>query len=253
MFPHSQRNSLLDHWRDYFGGLLPMSIVNMEISNLKMHCEVEINLFYRGQDNDACHCYELFRRCFQNRDQNAWNQIFILFEQQVTRWVRSHLLFNNSGEEASYFVNRAFEKIWNAIPPLRFEKFDNIKKILGYLKMCVNSAIVDHYRKEERSRLGIEKLKEQVATEETYQESNLTEGELWQLILELMKNNNECVILYASFILGLKPKEILVEYSKKFENINEIYQIKENILSRLRRSQELREFLREQENEEFIR
>ena len=230
-----------------------MSIVNMEVPNLKLHCEEEINLFYRGQDSDACHCYELFRRCFQNRDQIAWHQILILFEQQVTRWVRSHRLFNGSGEEASYFVNRAFEKIWFAISPLRFEKFDNIKKILSYLKMCVGSAIVDHYRKEERSRLGIEKLKEQVATEETYQEMNLAEGELWHFITKLMKNKNECVVLYASFMLGLKPKEILVEYSEKFGNINEIYQIKENILSRLRRSQELREFLQEHENEEIFR
>jgi DNA-directed RNA polymerase specialized sigma24 family protein len=220
-----------------------MSGVKLELSDLRKHCEGEINLFSRGQDIDTGYCYELFRRCLQDRDQNAWEHAYTLFEPQVARWVRSHRLFYDSGEEVSYFVNRAMDKFWSAISPEKFIRFENIKHLLSYLKMCVGSAIVDFYRRQERSRLGLEKLQEQAEEEVTFQELHTEESELWKMVKGMMKDKNEQVVLYASFVLGMKPKEINAQYPGIFDSVKEIYQIKENILARLRRSDELRNFL----------
>lgn len=220
-----------------------MSIFKLELSDLRKNCEEEINLYFRGQEIDTGYCYELFRRCLQDRDQNAWEHAYTLFEPQVARWVRSHRLFFDSGEEASYFVNRAMDKFWSAISPKKFSKFDDIKHLLGYLKMCVGSAIVDFYRKQERSQLGLEKLQEQVEADVTSEDLYTEESELWKMVERMMKNKSEQAVLHASFVLGMKPKEINAQYPGVFDSIKEIYQIKENILSRLRRNDELRKFL----------
>jgi len=222
-----------------------MVIPKLELSDLRKHCEEEINLYFQGQDIDARHCHELFRRCLQERDQNAWEQAYTLFEPQIFRWVRSHRLFLDSGEEVSYFVNRALEKMWSAIPPDKFARYTSLKHLLSYLKMCVGSAVVDHYRKQERSRLGIEKLRDHIETNAMPRKLHTEDSELWQMLDQMMKNKNERMVLYASFVLGLKPKEIDVEFSGIFSSVKEIYRVKENILSRLRRDHDLVKFLGE--------
>jgi len=229
-----------------------MSTVKLKLLELTKLSKDEIHLFFRGQDIDARCCYELFRRCLEDRDQDAWEQAYILFEPQVSRWVRSHHLFYNTGEEVLYFTNRAFEKIWAAIPPKKFVKFKNIKHLLSYLKMCVASAIVDYYRNQERSRLGLEKLKDQMDIGETNPNLPSKVSDLWQFTKKMMKDENERLVLYSSFVLGLKPKEMILEFPGYFENVKEVYRTKENILARLRRSSELKEILGERVNEEKI-
>jgi hypothetical protein len=216
-----------------------MTIVKLELTDLRKQCEEEINLYLQGQDIDGSYCFELFRRCLEKRDQYAWEQVYTLFEPQVARWVRSHHLFYDSGEEVSYFVNRALEKIWSAIPPEKFSRFENLKQLLRYLKMCVGSSIIDFYRKQEQTRLSIDKLREdvksEVATGFVYNE----DSELWARLENLMKNKKEQVVLYASFVLGKKPREIFSEFSGTFSSVQEIYRVKENIISRLRRNNDV--------------
>ena len=158
-------------------------------------------------------------------------------------------MFYSTGEEEAYFANRAFEKIWSAIPPKKFVKFENIKHVLSYLKMCVGSAIVDYYRSQERSRLGLEKLKDQMDNAETSPNPSSGRSDLWQFTQKMMKNKNERLVLYASYVLGLKPKEMILEYPGYFKDVKEIYQTKENILARLRRSSGLKEILGESDHE----
>ena len=217
--------------------------MKLELSDLRKYCEEEINLYFRGQDIDGHYCYELLRRCLHDRDQNAWEQAYTLFEPQVARWIRSHRLFFDSGEEVSYFINRALEKFWSAIPPEKFSRFLNLKHLLSYLKMCVGSAVVDFYRKQERTQLGVDKLRDEIEIDSTPQVFHNEDCELWTKLDQLMKNNNERVVLYASFVLGLKPKEINTEFSSIFSDVKEIYRIKENILSRFRRDHDLMKWL----------
>ena len=58
-----------------------------------------------------------------------------------------HAAYAASGEEADYFINRAFEKMWLALSPERFGGFPDLKSLLRYLQMCVHSAVYDVVRK----------------------------------------------------------------------------------------------------------
>jgi DNA-directed RNA polymerase specialized sigma24 family protein len=226
-----------------------MSIGKLELSDLRKYCGEEINLYFQGQNTDGRYCFELLRRCLQERDQNAWEHAYILFEPQVTRWVRSHRLFFASGEEVSYFVDRALEKMWISISPEKFSRFLNIQSLLRYLKMCVGSVIIDHYRNQER--INLEELSDRQGSVNPQQESNVENyvfnkvnaEEIWRLAKSLVNSEREYDVLYGSFILGLKPSEIYTHFPDKFSNVKEIYRIKENMLSRFRRNEELRIFL----------
>lgn len=235
--------SSIDHLVHLSGLILHMTIGKLDLPDLINRCEEDISLYFQGQNVDAMHCYELFRRCLQKRDHDAWEGVYTLFGPQVARWVRSHNLFSDSGEEVSYFVNRALEKMWSAIPPDKFARYSNLKPLLSYLKMCVGSAVIDHYRKQERSQLGLEKLRGQIKTNAMPQNLRTDNSQLWERLNQIMKNKKERVVLYASFVIGSKPKEIDVEFSGVFSSVKEIYRIKENILSRLRRDRGMIEFL----------
>jgi len=50
--------------------------------------------------------------------------------------------------------------------------------------------------------------------------------------------------VYASFSLALSPREILAEYPGLFRDIKETYQYKANLLDRLERDDEIRDFAR---------
>jgi hypothetical protein len=43
--------------------------------------------------------------------------------------------------------------------------------------------------------------------------------------------------------LALKPREIYTRSGGLFDNVKEVYRVKENVLARLRRDAELKEFL----------
>jgi hypothetical protein len=115
--------------------------------------------------------------------------------------------------------------------------------------MCVGSTLVDYFRKQERTRLGLEKLHQQPRSTLSNPKLYQGESELWQFTKGMMKDKNERLVLHASFVLGLKPQEIINQYPHAFQEINEIYQTKENIIARLRRSDDLREILDKRINE----
>jgi DNA-directed RNA polymerase specialized sigma24 family protein len=229
----------------------------MDLRDLSEGCAQESQDYLRGQDNRANACFELFRRAFVERDQGAWTKIFLLFEPQVTRWVTKHPSFPHSQEEAQYFANRAFEKMWASIDAAKFARFNHISGLLRYLKMCTASVIIDHVRTREKLRPASWEDLEQSDQPESVDVldhfhlsgpgepvedavfARLEAQELWQLLLELVADSREQRVLYASFMLGLKPRQVFEHYPGEFDSVDHVYRIKENLLARLKRNPEL--------------
>lgn len=217
---------------------------------LSRRCAEESDLFFRRETYDPRYCFEIFKRAIFARDKVAWERVYDQYRPQVTGWVHRHSAFQSSGEEVSYFVNRAFEKLWTAIPADRFENFPDLKSLLRYLQLCVHSVILDHTRTMERI-----KIDQRVSLEAAERPGNLPtpqgpslkkieSDELWTWLLARLKSEKEQRAIYGSFVLALKPRELLEEYPNTFDDIKEVYRIKENVLARLRRDPELFEFLR---------
>jgi DNA-directed RNA polymerase specialized sigma24 family protein len=217
----------------------------LTLSGIAHRCKTETERFFRRQGYDPRYCFELFRRAMTERDQRAWELVYAQYSPQVAGWVKRHSAFKSTGEEVQYFINRAFEKMWLAMTPEKFKRFPNLKSLLRYLQMCVHSAIIDLVRASEQAVVDLEEERltlggEPNAPAVEHAAMNRVQGQqLWQEIDARLNNDKERKVVYGSFVLALKPRELYDQYNTLFRDVNEIYRVKENVLARLRRDADL--------------
>ena len=129
----------------------------------------------------------------------------------------------------------------------KFDSFPDLKSLLRYLQLCVASVVTDHARSAEYYEMledlppGAEEATgvhvEEVALERTERVA------FWQAIGQRLNDDKERMVLHYSYVVGFKPGQIYDERQDLFEDVREIYRIKENILARLRRDTELQDLL----------
>jgi hypothetical protein len=221
----------------------------LPLSGLRHHCAQESDRFFNRQDHDPRFCYELFRRAILLRDEQAWAGIYNQYLRLVTHWVERHAVFSASGEEAQFFANRAFEKVWLGITPEKFATFTDLAAILRYLQLCVHSVMIDHARQKEqklkldaiedshyRPRSGGTAVEDHIA-------HHLDRKTFWRWLSQQFNDEREHYVVYGMFILALKPREVQSQFPNVFADVSDVYRTKENLLARLRRSEELKKFL----------
>jgi hypothetical protein len=218
----------------------------LTLAAVTQRCAQETELFFQRQAHDSRYCFELFRRAILEHDQSAWEMIHIQYQSLVSGWIQRHPAFESSGEEVQYFVNRAFEKIWAALTPEKFSRFLELKPLLLYLKMCVHSVIVDHNRLAEQfvwnagpeepalDSIAYEVILEDQAMEPVYRQ------QFWAWINSQLHDEKERLVIHGSFVLALKPRELYDRSQLMFEDVDEVYRIKQNVLARFRRDPEFK-------------
>ncbi len=221
----------------------------LTLSELVHRCAQETERFFQGQDSDPQYCFQLFRRAILEHDQAAWEALHTQYQSLVAGWVRQHRGFEASGEEAQYFVNRAFEKIWAALTAEKFGRFSDLGPLLRYLKLCVHSVIVDHNRSLDQADLYA--LAEESAVETKSPGPTVEEWALdrdyrlrfWDWINARLHDEKERRVVYSSFVLALKPRELYDQFRNTFADVEEVYRVKQNVLTRLRRDPEFQKLL----------
>ncbi|MFP4436558.1 MAG: RNA polymerase sigma factor [Chloroflexaceae bacterium] len=224
-----------------------VSPTHMELSMLMKHCAVESERFYRGQQHDTRYSYELFRRALVERNEAAWEQLYHHYNNLVEGWVRRSSAFTSSGESSEYFVVGAFMKFWRAITPDRFDSFPTLASLLHYLQMCATSVVIDSVR----AQSWAEVVPEDVARADMLSQHSPDEEamhrvqreEFWQFIDAQLQSEMERVVVYCSFVLGLTPRVIFSRRSDLFSSVNDVYNVKRNVLGRLGRNAQLRQMM----------
>jgi DNA-directed RNA polymerase specialized sigma24 family protein len=222
---------------------------SLHLHYIRSRCAEESKHFSQRQEYDPRFCYELFRRAILNRDQRAWEYVYQQYQRVVASWVGRHPLFYSLEEDEGFFVNRVFEKMWKHLTPEKFMHSPSLNALLSYLHKCVNSVLVDAMRKQERFVLleegenGIDLLASSPKTPESEIVNRDIADRLWALLQERCKDEKEVAIAYGSFVLALKASQIYSEYRGVFQSVKEVYRVKEKLLARLKRDQELLDFL----------
>jgi hypothetical protein len=219
----------------------------LTLAGVAHRCAQESDLFFKRQSYDPAFCFELFRRAILERNQLAWSSLYTQYRPLVASWVERHSSFATTGEETQYFVNRAFEQMWSALNAEKFARFPDLKALLRYLQMCVHSSIIDSVRgsKTMQGELLDPDGDQGPAGPDVAEEalSELHGRELWAWIDTQLNDEKERLVLFGSFALALKPREIYTRYARSFRDVAEVYRVKENVLARLRRAPELRKFV----------
>jgi DNA-directed RNA polymerase specialized sigma24 family protein len=218
----------------------------LTLAGLSHRCGQETEAFFRRAAYDPAYCFELFRRALMERNQPAYDRLYAQYQPLVAGWVEHHPSFPASGEEVQYFVNRAFEKLWQALTPDKFPRFGDLKALLSYLKLCTHSVVIDHARARQRALLDEEPgeaiLAGQAAAIDVEEDAIETaqQQEFWRLINQRLADEKEQAVVFGSFVLAMKPAELHLCYAHLFSDVHDVYRTKQNVLERLRRDQSLR-------------
>jgi hypothetical protein len=226
----------------------PMEVRQMPLAELASACQRETSKFQRGEPSRNEFCWEMLRRAICDRDQAAWGAVLAQYRGVVLAWVRQHPASNSSQEGDDYWVNRALERFWMAVGPDRFALFPDLPSLLKYLKMCVHSVLLDEVRARNASRLeSLDQLPAASHAESTDIEGlavgHMTGREIWHTIADALPDESERLLVYLSFALDLRPREIHQLHPERYPSVAEVYRIKRNVLDRLRRSEALQRFV----------
>lgn len=222
-------------------------IQSLTLAGVRHRCAQETERFFARKEHDPRFCFELFRRAILQRNDLAWECVYAQYRSLVVRWLERHPALPMSGEEAQFFLNRAFEKMWRGLTPEKFAMFEDLKSILRYLQMCAHSVVIDFLRRKEQKVLldSVDEAEQMLVSEETAVEDQITneleKQKLWGWLEEQFNDEKERLAIYGIFVLGLKPAEVVGEYGRVFQNVKEVYRAKENVVARLRRSQEFKQ------------
>lgn len=224
------------------------SLRSLTLAGIAHRCGQETERFFGRSDYDPRPCFELFRRALAERNQGAYELLYLQYQPLVASWVERHAGFAALDEEVQYFVNRAFEKLWRAVTPEKFERFADLKSLLSYLKACTASVIIDYARAgkpsvvdEEPADLPAAAQAVEVGPEEHVM-AQAQQQALWQFIETRLNDHKERAVLYGAFVLGLKPRDLCRKFPTTFADVNDVYRTKQNLVERLRRDKQLREF-----------
>jgi len=105
---------------------------------------MEAELRHRLESPEA---FRLFYRALADGEESGWADLYRRYHALAASWVRRHPEFRRTGESPEFFVNAAFTKMMAAMRSARFAGFDDVPAMLGYLRMCAKSAVVDQLRR----------------------------------------------------------------------------------------------------------
>jgi hypothetical protein len=189
-------------------------------------------------------------RALTDRDAAAWDGVWQMWGPRVSGWVRRHPQYRYTGEEAGYFVNRAFEKLWRAVDAQKLVQFTSPAQLIQYFKLCVHSVILDELRGNHADANSIaasaEEMAEVPCPAPGVEESALGRFErdqLWATVERHVKTEEERVLVVAGLVRGIPPREIAGRFPGLFGNVSDVYRVKRNLMERLSRDKRLREFL----------
>ena len=145
----------------------------------------------------------------------------------------------------SFFV--AFARATDALSAERFWQatvrqqiaFKTLAGALTYLRASLHGAILDTLRVYTRPREV--PLPEPGEPGELYGEDQSNSSEVWEFLQTILPGAREQRLAYLLYHCGLKPREVLHFCQQEFNDIQEIYRLRRNIVERvLRHADQLR-------------
>lgn len=219
-----------------------MMIENIDPLPMSLHvlgdlCKQQTQRFLQQFEPDNRYCFELWRRAVQDRVDDACTLIVDVYTGLVKHWVRSYL-HTASDADIDDCVNFAFASMFQSLRKAdRFARFDDLKPLVIYLRRCANSAALKHHRKNERyqSAALTDDDTKIVGPDKPSVEEDFEKKAAYALAKANLKSKKEEIFFDTYFELDLKPRQIYEMYPDEFQDVNEVYLVKQVLVERLRR------------------
>lgn len=188
--------------------------------------------------------YELFRRAVVAHDDDAWAEIHRRYRPLLISWARRRSATAQLNEDPANLADQALVRAWRALTPERFAQFPNMAALMGYLRTCVYSTIVDATRAQvridrEHAQPGLQAIV--LASPEQIVLDKDRYIAVWRAVCSIATSPAERIILLESFICGWVPRVIQSHHPDLFPDVAVVYKVKRNLLERLQRAPELQQ------------
>ncbi len=243
------------------GELEGRAVTTEEVSSIQQLaelCSAQVSDFRNNRPSDERPCLELFRLALIERNQEAWEAIYHIHFPQVVRWVHNHPHFRITGEDADYFANQAFSRLWQyGTRHACAGHFNAVADYMQYLKRCTWSAIEDELRRSQKDALwhlvevndspddgesdgmmGFDEVALALhdrTSVEAMVESEVILNDLRELLRQTLEGESERIVAEEMWEYGLAPRQIYARHPDRFSGENEVSQIRRNIVRRLNR------------------
>ena len=209
---------------------------SMSIAALTTRCMEELHKFGHGAPSDERFGMELFYRALVQHNSQAWEALQQCFHESMSRWLRNHPLRDVACgfDSEENYVAQGFARFWLAMANRQDGMLQSLGAAMKYLRACLHACIVDTLRTYSRARVvGLPEAGEagELSCEDEYESD-----ELWQVISHLIPQKRERRVAYLLYHCGLKPRAIVHFCYEEFNDVQEIYHIRRNIIERLRRN-----------------
>ena len=208
-----------------------MNIDKLTLEEICKHCAEETSKYFRKIVQDTRYCFELFRRTFIDRVDEALDCVWNIYKPLLKRWVISHPQFAISGETTEYLSNVAFEQFYFALLGPKFNRFPALPHIMQYMKMCVHTAVAQLGRKGPQNNLPM--LDDDFA-DQSDSLADINVEALWARIREILPNDNYRQLAWCAFIMDMKPAEISERYGNVWKNEQQVRTTLYRVRQRLR-------------------
>lgn len=211
---------------------------HLSTQELAALCAAETARYQRGEPHVDRYGLELFRRAVAQRDERAWEYIYAQYAPLVRHWA------GGTPEDPDDRVLAAFERFWRAVDASKFARFTSLGAVLQYLKLCLQSASIDRARAAQAvaQETTLDTAGDIAAPHDVAEivASSLDAASFWHEIQMSLANDQERLVLYLSYVIGLAPREIQARHPTRFPNVRDIYRLKREALDRLRRRPTIR-------------
>lgn len=206
----------------------------MSVSALTEECMRELHKYGRGEPSNDQYALELFYRALTQRDSLAWEAVQQCFHESMSRWIHSHPLRDVACrfESEENYIAQGFTRFWQATANNQDITFQTLGAALKYLRVSLHTVIIDTLRAYTRT-VALPTYDE---ADEPLCEDSYDSGELWRIVNALLPDERERRVAYLLYHCGLKPREIVHFCCKEFDDVQEIYRARRNIIDRLRRN-----------------
>ena len=206
----------------------------LSVSALVEQCQREIQAYRRGEPSNETYGLELLRRAIMQSDQDAWAGVQQCFGEFVRGWLHGHprreVACRLESEET--YVALAFERFWQATVQQQLV-FSTLSGALVYLRASLHGAILGTLRTYSRPREV--SLPEPDETGEPQVEDQAASLEFWEVLQSMLPSEREQRLAYLLYHCGLGPREIMRFCPQEWNDVQEMYRLRRNIIERLLR------------------
>jgi hypothetical protein len=205
------------------------ALSTMSIAELAEQCMNEINHYHRGVLLSDRYYAELLFRAILQGDQDAWKAVQQCLSETMRGWLDRHpkreVACRLDSEEK--YIAQAFARFHQAAV-LHQVEFSRLPSALQYLRVSLNSALLDALRASSRPLATLlQKLKPCDSVMST------TGSEVWEMLEKMPLDNREQRLAYLLFHCGLRSKDIIHTFPQEFNEAHEISLLRCTIIERL--------------------